>query len=102
MEGEEWVADENERSETEATTGVKTVDPFPQDEEEEEKLSPTKLKDVSPSAKQIIIERPTLDETICIEDGNVLLVMLVGKKLEAQGKLKVTNQRLQFIMSGKQ
>jgi hypothetical protein len=41
------------------------------------------LKDVSPSAKQIIIERPTLDETICIEDGNVLLVMLVGKKLEA-------------------
>jgi hypothetical protein len=29
MEGEEWVADENERSETEATTGVNTVDPFP-------------------------------------------------------------------------
>lgn len=43
-----------------------------------------------------------LPETVCIEDNNVLLVMLAGKKLEAEGRLRVTSQRLSFFNNAKQ
>jgi chromosome segregation and condensation protein ScpB len=82
MENEEWVADENERTETEAATTVRTTDPFPEqlEEEDEEPLSPLKVKEASPP-KTLPEEAATLAETVCIEDGSVLLVMLVGRKL---------------------
>jgi hypothetical protein len=80
--GEEWVADENERTETEASTTVKTTDPFPElieEEDEEVELSPQKEKDASPP--KLPPQEAILDENVCIEDGSVLLVMLVGRKL---------------------
>lgn len=96
------MADENERSETEASTTVKPTDPFPElieeeEEDEEVELSPQKEKDTSP----LKLPQAILDENVCIEDGSVLLVMLVGRKLEAEGKLRVTSQKLSFLGPGK-